>query len=106
MSAHIYMFNGINLTTRSKTYDTPSNPDKGKDTNSTGTLRIHHRPPLVFHRLILHLDHFILRNPHSTLSYALLRALSVKLPLILVHVWPRTTTLLKIWLKHRVLCLH
>jgi hypothetical protein len=32
-SAHIYMFNGINLTTRSKTYDTPGNPDKGKDTN-------------------------------------------------------------------------
>jgi hypothetical protein len=37
-SAHIYMFNGINLTTLSKTYDTPCNPDKGKDTNGTGTL--------------------------------------------------------------------
>ena len=37
-SAHIYMFNGINLTTRSKTYDTPGNPDKGKDTNGAGTL--------------------------------------------------------------------
>jgi hypothetical protein len=37
-SAHIYMFNGINLTTRSKTYDTPGNPDKGKDVNGTGTL--------------------------------------------------------------------
>jgi len=37
-SAHIYMFNGINLTTLSKTYDTPGNLDKGKDTNSTGTL--------------------------------------------------------------------
>jgi hypothetical protein len=37
-SAHIYMFNGINLTTRSKTYDTPGNPDKGKVTNGTGTL--------------------------------------------------------------------
>jgi hypothetical protein len=37
-SAHIYMFNGINLTTRSKTYDTPGNPDKGKDTNGTNTL--------------------------------------------------------------------
>jgi hypothetical protein len=37
-SAHIYMFNGINLTTLSKTYDTPGNPDKGKDTNGTGTL--------------------------------------------------------------------
>jgi hypothetical protein len=37
-SAHIYMFNGINLTTLSKTYDTLGNPDKGKDTNGTGTL--------------------------------------------------------------------
>jgi hypothetical protein len=37
-SAHIYMFNGINLTTRSKTYNTTVNPDKGKVTNSTGTL--------------------------------------------------------------------
>jgi hypothetical protein len=37
-SAHIYMFNGINLTTFSKTYDTPGNPDKGKVTNGTGTL--------------------------------------------------------------------
>jgi hypothetical protein len=37
-SAHIYMFNGINLTTRSKTYDTPGNPDKGKDINGNGTL--------------------------------------------------------------------
>jgi hypothetical protein len=31
------MFNGINLTTCSKTYDTPGNPDKGKDTNGIGT---------------------------------------------------------------------
>jgi hypothetical protein len=38
LSAHIYMFNGINLTTRSKTYDTPGNPDKGKDTHGTGNL--------------------------------------------------------------------
>jgi hypothetical protein len=37
-SAHIYMFNGINFTTHSKTYDTPGNPDKGKDTNGTGNL--------------------------------------------------------------------
>jgi hypothetical protein len=36
--AHIYMFNGINLTTFSKTYDTPGNPDKGKDVNGTSTL--------------------------------------------------------------------
>jgi hypothetical protein len=38
LSAHIYMFNGINLTTRSKTYDTLGNPDKGKDINGTSTL--------------------------------------------------------------------
>jgi hypothetical protein len=37
-SAHIYMFNGINLTTRSKTYDTSVKPDKGKVTNGTDTL--------------------------------------------------------------------
>jgi hypothetical protein len=37
-SSHIYMLNGINLTTLSKTYDTLGNHDKGKDTNSTGTL--------------------------------------------------------------------
>jgi hypothetical protein len=38
-SAHIYMFNGINLTTLSKTYDTPANPDKGKGkSNGTSTL--------------------------------------------------------------------
>jgi hypothetical protein len=37
-SAHIYMFNGINLNTLSKTYDTPGNPDKGKDTNGTSAL--------------------------------------------------------------------
>jgi hypothetical protein len=37
-SAHIYMFNGINLNTHSKTYDTPVNPDKGIDTNGTSTL--------------------------------------------------------------------
>jgi hypothetical protein len=38
-SAHIYMFNGINLSTLFKTYETPGNPDKGKDTNDTGTLQ-------------------------------------------------------------------
>jgi hypothetical protein len=37
-SPHIYIFNGINLNTFSKTYDTPGNPDKGKDTNGTSTL--------------------------------------------------------------------
>jgi hypothetical protein len=37
-SAHIYMFNGINLTTLSKTYDTIVKPDKGKVTNETDTL--------------------------------------------------------------------
>jgi hypothetical protein len=37
-SAHIYMFNGINLTTCSKTYDTLGNSDEGKYVNGTGTL--------------------------------------------------------------------
>ena len=37
-SAHIYMFNGINLNTLSKTYDTPGNPDKRKYTNGTNIL--------------------------------------------------------------------
>jgi hypothetical protein len=37
-SAHIYIFNEINLTTLSKTYDTLGNPDKGKVTNSISTL--------------------------------------------------------------------
>jgi hypothetical protein len=35
MSAHIYMFNGIDLTTCTKTYDTPAKPDKEKVTNGT-----------------------------------------------------------------------
>jgi hypothetical protein len=34
-SAHIYMFNGINLTTRTMTYDTPIKPDKSKATNGS-----------------------------------------------------------------------
>jgi hypothetical protein len=34
-SAHIYMFNRINLTTRTTTYDTPIKPDKPKTTNSS-----------------------------------------------------------------------
>jgi hypothetical protein len=34
-SAHIYMFNRIDLTTRSTTYDTPTKPNKGKVTNGT-----------------------------------------------------------------------
>jgi hypothetical protein len=37
-SAHIYMFNGINLTTLSKTYETSIKPNKGKVTNNTDTL--------------------------------------------------------------------
>jgi hypothetical protein len=37
-SAHIYMFNGINFNTLSKTYNTPGNPNKGKDIIGTGTL--------------------------------------------------------------------
>jgi hypothetical protein len=34
-SAHIYMFNGVNLTTRSTTYDTPVKPDKSKTANGS-----------------------------------------------------------------------
>jgi hypothetical protein len=34
-SAHIYMFNGIDLTTRTMTYDTPAKPDKEKVTNGS-----------------------------------------------------------------------
>jgi hypothetical protein len=34
-SAHIYMFNEINLTTRTTTYDTPIKPDKLKPTNGS-----------------------------------------------------------------------
>jgi hypothetical protein len=34
-SAHIYMFNGINMTTRTMTYDTPIKPDKPKPTNGS-----------------------------------------------------------------------
>jgi hypothetical protein len=33
ISAHIYMFNGINLTTRTATYEMPVKPDKTKTTN-------------------------------------------------------------------------
>jgi len=32
-SAHIYIFNGIDLTTHTTTYDTPTKPDKEKVTN-------------------------------------------------------------------------
>jgi hypothetical protein len=34
-SAHIYMFNGINLTTRTTTYDTSIKPNKAKPTNGS-----------------------------------------------------------------------
>jgi hypothetical protein len=34
-SAHIYMFNGIDLTTHTTTYDTPTKPDREKVTNGT-----------------------------------------------------------------------
>jgi hypothetical protein len=34
-SAHIYMFNGVNLTTRSTTYDAPVKPDKLKTADSS-----------------------------------------------------------------------
>jgi hypothetical protein len=102
-SAHIYMFNGINLTTRTMTYDTPIKPDKPKPTNGSlpDPLPSSVSPPSASPRP----GHFRSRNLHLTPSYTLLRALSKNLPLILVHRLPKTTTLLKIWLKHRVLCL-
>jgi hypothetical protein len=34
-SAHIYMFKGVNITTRSATYDTPVKPDKSKTANGS-----------------------------------------------------------------------
>jgi hypothetical protein len=34
-SVHIYMFNGIDLTTRTTTYDTPAKPNKEKVANGT-----------------------------------------------------------------------
>jgi hypothetical protein len=34
-SGHIYLFNEIDLTTRSTTYDTPVKPEKGKVTNGS-----------------------------------------------------------------------
>jgi hypothetical protein len=36
-SAHIYMFNGINLTTHTMTYDTPIKPDKVKAANGSSS---------------------------------------------------------------------
>jgi hypothetical protein len=104
--SHIYMFNGINLTTRSKTYDTLGNPDKVKDTNGTDNLPYPSSSsvslpsvnplsrPLQIEKPVFD---SILRPPKITIC---------KATLILVHLPPRTTTLLKIWLKHRVLCLH
>jgi hypothetical protein len=75
-SAHIYMFNGINLNTFSKTYDTLGNPDKGKDISGTGTLQDPSpssvSPPLVnplFGPLHIEKPMFdsILRCPKSTI---------------------------------------
>jgi hypothetical protein len=97
-SAHIYMFNGIDLTTRTTTYDTPTKPDKEKVTNDTTSDQ-------PFATVTLNIDHFILRNLLLTLFYALPRALFENQRLILVHMPPKTTTSLKIWIKHHVLCL-
>jgi len=103
-SAHIYMFNGINLTTRSKTYDTSGKPDKGKVTNSTDTLS-DPTPSFVSPPSVNPPSGPLQIEKYTTLSYTLLRALYLNISLILVHMMPITTTLLKIWLKHRVLCL-
>jgi hypothetical protein len=97
-SAHIYMFNGVYLTTHTMTYDTP--PGKpGKENVTTGLHQIHH--PL---QLLLHLDHSRLRNQVLTLSYTHPRAQSESRPLILILMLLKTTTLLKIWPKHLALC--
>jgi hypothetical protein len=62
-SAHIYMFNGVYLTTRTMTYDTPpGKPGKENVTNGTVT-----DPPST--SVTLHLDLSILRNQILTLSY-------------------------------------
>jgi hypothetical protein len=58
--------------------------------------RMHHRPPLVLHLSILHLNHSRSRNLRLTLSYTLLRALFEIIPLILSHMPPNTTTSLNI----------
>ena len=79
-------------------YDTPTNLIKRR--SLTLLHKIHLMPPLL-----LNLDHFRLRNPLSTLFYSLSRALFTNQLLMLVHVLPKTTTLLKIWLKHCMLCL-
>jgi hypothetical protein len=76
MSADIYMFNGINLTTRSKAHDTLGNPDKGKITSGTNTLP-YPSPSSVSPPLVnppsgpLHIEKpmfdSILRSPKSTI---------------------------------------
>jgi hypothetical protein len=77
-----------------------------KERSLTVLYEIHHHPLLALHLSVLLYGLLHIRNLRSTLYYALLRALSINLPLLLVHVFPKTTTLLNIWLKHRVLCLH
>jgi hypothetical protein len=103
-SAHIYMFNGINLTTLSNTYDTLGNLDKGKDINGTGTLSDPSPSSVSLPSvnpssgpLYIEKPTFdsILCPPKSTIHKDTFNPSS-----------PRTTTLLKIWLKHCVLCLH
>jgi hypothetical protein len=90
-SAHIYMFNRVNLTTRSATYDTPVKPNKPKTTNGSlsDPLPSSVNPPSVSP----HLGHSRSRNLHLTLSYTLLRAPSENLPSILIHGRHKITTL-------------
>jgi hypothetical protein len=97
-SAHIYMFNGIDLTTHTTMYNTPpGKPDKEKVTTATTpdpsstTINPPSRP------LQIEKPSFdsILRPP---------RAQFESQPLILIHVLLKTTTLLNIWSKHLTIC--
>jgi hypothetical protein len=90
-SAHIYMFNGVNLTTRSATYDTPVKPDKSKTANGSSPDPL--PSLLILHLLALHPGHFRLRNLLLTPSYALLRAPSGNPLSILIHGLPKITIL-------------
>jgi hypothetical protein len=76
-SAHIYLFNEIDLTTLSMTYDTPVKPDKGKVTN--GSLPDPSPSSISSPSVSPPSGSLQIEKPTSTLYYALLRALSVNL---------------------------
>jgi hypothetical protein len=90
-SAHIYMFNGVNLTTLSATYDTPVKPDKPKIANGSppDMLPSSVNPPSVSPPS----RPLQIEKPSLTPSYALLRAPSRNLLSILTHGLPKITIL-------------